>query len=121
MNYIYTILLLGAGASLVYFNIQLNRLELENTSLNRSLNTAIYANEEYEKMIQTLSDDYAKGLEVLSNARQEKQKEVRYVTQIKERIIHDNNSTCIDAINAIYARMHQQRDSNKQAIRNAKD
>ncbi|WP_188347247.1 hypothetical protein, partial [Campylobacter fetus] len=76
-----------------------------------SLNSAVYANHSYEKTIESLSSDYQKGLEVLANLKQEKQKEVRYVTQIKEKIIHDTNSTCIDAINAIYARLHEQRDS----------
>ncbi|EAK0835612.1 TPA: hypothetical protein RPW15_000726 [Campylobacter fetus subsp. venerealis] len=121
MNYIYTILGVLTVALLIYFNSVISKLELENTSLKSSLNTATLSNESYEKTLEILSSDYQKGLEVLANLKQEKQKEIRYVTQVKERIIKDNNSTCIDAINAIYARLHEQRDSNKQAIRDAKN
>ncbi|EAH8300447.1 hypothetical protein ACLH6Q_000695 [Campylobacter fetus] len=121
MNYIYIILAVIAAAFLVYFNTAINNLKLENASLTSSLNSAVYANQDYKKTIESLSSDYQKRLEVLANLKQEKQKEIRYVTQVKERIIKDNNSTCIDAINAIYARLHEQRDSNKQAIRDAKN
>ncbi|WP_162165524.1 hypothetical protein [Campylobacter fetus] len=108
MNYIYTILGVFTVALLIYFNSVISKLEQENTSLKSSLYASTLANESYEKTLETLSSDYQKGLEVLANMRQEKQKEVRYVTQIKERIVRDNNSTCIDAINAVYARLHEQ-------------
>ncbi|WP_163225929.1 hypothetical protein [Campylobacter fetus] len=121
MNYIYIILACFIAGFMYYVQATINQLDHDNTELRTSLSHATQANESYRVTLEQIQNDYAKGLEVLSDMRKEKQKEVRYVTQIKEKIIHDNNSTCIDAINAIYARLHEQRDSNKQAIRNAKD
>uniref|UniRef100_UPI001EE3BE25 hypothetical protein n=1 Tax=Campylobacter fetus TaxID=196 RepID=UPI001EE3BE25 len=91
-----------------YVQATINQLDHDNTELRTSLSHATQANESYRVTLEQIQNDYAKGLEVLSDMRKEKQKEVRYVTQIKEKIIHDNNSTCIDAINAIYARLHEQ-------------
>lgn len=115
MNYIYMIIACIIAFVGVYANNLINRLEKDNEKLNTSLNMAINANESYKATVGQMQQDYIKGLEVLSAIKNEKEKEVRYVTTIKEKIIRDNNSTCIDAINAIYARLHEQRNTDNNA------
>lgn len=115
MNYIYIIFGLLIAFVGVYVNNTINNLEKDNEKLSTSLNIAINANESYKATIEQIQTDYIKGLEVLSAIKNEKEKEVRYVTTIKEKIIRDNNSTCIDAINAIYARLHEQRNTDNNA------
>lgn len=111
MNYIY-----AAVGLLIAFYIYgtqkvINDLTLENENLSTNLSLVKQANNAYRDNIEELKQDYIKGLETLSAIKNEKAKEVRYVTTVKEKIIHDNNSTCIDAINAIYARLHEQRNA----------
>ncbi|ANE34349.1 hypothetical protein CHL_1002 [Campylobacter hyointestinalis subsp. lawsonii CCUG 27631] len=115
MNYIYIFLAFLIAFVGVYANNLINRLEKDNEKLNTSLNMAINANNSYKATIEQMQQDYIKGLETLSAIKNEKEKEVRYVTTIKEKIIRDNNSTCIDAINSIYARLHEQRDTDNNA------
>ncbi|RAZ49213.1 hypothetical protein [Campylobacter hyointestinalis] len=115
MNYIYIFLAFLIAFVGVYANNLINRLEKDNEKLTTSLNMAINANESYKATTEQMQQDYIKGLETLSAIKNEKEKEVRYVTTIKEKIIRDNNSTCIDAINAIYARLHETRDTDNNA------
>lgn len=109
MNYIYIILGLLIAFYVYATQKAINTLNIENENLSTNLSLAKQANNAYRDNIEELRQDYIKGLETLSAIKNEKEKEVRYVTTIKEKIIRDNNSTCIDAINAIYARLHEQR------------
>lgn len=111
MNYIYIFLAALIAFVGVYVNNTINNLEEENQELNINLSLVKQANNAYRDSLDDIRQDYIKGLETLSSLKNEKEKEVRYVTTVKEKIIHDNNSTCIDAINAIYARLHEQRNA----------
>lgn len=115
MNYIYAAV--GLLIALYIYGTQkaINDLTLENENLNANLSLIKEANNAYKDSLDELRQDYIKGLETLSSLKNEKEKEVRYVTTIKEKIIRDNNSTCIDAINAIYARLHEQRNTDNNA------
>lgn len=115
MNYIYAAV--GLLIALYIYGTQkvINDLTLENENLNQKTTMYLQANNAYKDSLDELRRDYIKGLETLSAIKNEKEKEVRYVTTIKEKIIRDNNSTCIDAINAIYARLHEQRNADNNA------
>lgn len=115
MNYIYISLACLIALVGVYVNNTINNLEKDNEKLSTSLSHAISANESYKLTMEQVQNDYIKGLETLAKLKNEKQKEIRYVTTVKEKIIHDNNSTCIDAINAIYARLQGQRNADNNA------
>lgn len=115
MNYIYIILGLLIAFYVYATQKAINTLNIENENLSTNLSLVKQANNAYRDNIEELRQDYIKGLETLSAIKNEKEKEVRYVTTIKEKIIRDNNSTCIDAINAIYARLHEQRNTDNNA------
>lgn len=121
MNYIYIILACLIASFGVYFQATINQLERENVELSTSLQKTIQANETYKVTMEQIQKDYVKGLETLADLSQKKEKEIRYVTTVKERIIHDQNSTCIDAVNAVFARLHSQRNADNNASTNAKD
>lgn len=78
---------------------------------------AIEANNRWESEVSKLNSEFAKGLETLSELKQERQKEIKYVTKVKESIIQNNNSSCIDAVNSIYARLLKQRNDNNSTYR----
>lgn len=115
MNYIYAAV--GLLIALYIYGTQkvINDLTLKNENLNANLSLVKEANNAYKDSLDEIRRDYIKGLETLSAIKNEKEKEVRYVTTIKEKIIRDNNSTCIDAINAIYARLRETRDIDNNA------
>lgn len=115
MNYIY--ILFGVLIAFYIYGTQkiISDLRLNNENLSTNLSLAKQANNAYKDSLEELRQDYIKGLETLSAIKNEKEKEVRYVTTIKEKIIRDNNSTCIDAINAIYGRLRETRDADNNA------
>lgn len=115
MNYIYALLGLLIAFYIYATQKAINTLSVENENLSTKLSLVKQANNAYKDSLDEIRQDYIKGLETLSRLKNEKEKEVRYVTTIKEKIIRDNNSTCIDAINAIYARLHEQRNADNNA------
>ena len=86
----------------------------EQHSINKM---AINANERWEAEISKLNSEFAKGLETLSELKQERQKEIKYVTKVKDSILQNNNSSCIDAVNSVYARLFEQRNDNNSTYR----
>ncbi|MCR8697142.1 MULTISPECIES: hypothetical protein [Campylobacter] len=111
MSYIYIILVSIMVAFSGYGIYQINKLEKENVEVRANLNTALHANSGYKATLEQIQFDYENGLKALSELKQEKTKEVRYVKEITR----DKNSSCIDSINAIYARLLHQRNADNNA------
>ena len=111
MGYIYIILVSIMIAFSSYGMYSINKLEKQNAQIRANLNSAVSANNGYKATLEQIQFDYENGLRALSELKQEKIKEVSYVKEI----IKDNNSSCIDNINAIYARLLQQRSSDNNA------
>lgn len=107
-----------------FLGLMLALLWLQNDTLQDELKEqhtlnkiAIEANNRWESEVSKLNSEFAKGLQTLSELKQERQKEVKYVTKVKESIIHNNDSSCIDAVNSVYARLLEQRNDNNSTYR----
>lgn len=105
INLIATALVLGLLAYFYNANLSLKKEVQELNNIQRQILTA---NNNFKTSIENLNSSYKKELAILAELKGKKDKEIHYVTTIKERIIKDNNSTCIDAINSIYARLFEQ-------------
>ncbi|MDL0105223.1 hypothetical protein [Campylobacter vicugnae] len=107
-----------------FLGLMLALLWLQNDTLQDELKEqhelnkiAIEANNRWESEVSKLNSEFAKGLQTLSELKQERQKEIKYVTKVKESIIHNNDSSCIDAVNSVYARLLEQRNDNNSTYR----
>lgn len=107
-----------------FLGLMLAILWLQNDTLQDELKEqhtlnkiAIEANNRWESEVSKLNSEFAKGLQTLSELKQERQKEIKYVTKVKESIIHNNDSSCIDAVNSVYARLLEQRNDNNSTYR----
>lgn len=107
-----------------FLGLMLALLWLQNDTLQDELKEqhelnkiAIEANNRWESEVSKLNSEFAKGLETLSELKQERQKEIKYVTKVKESITHNNDSSCIDAVNSVYARLLEQRNDNNSSYR----
>lgn len=105
----WSIFVIGAiGVAYVWLTQSaMSHLESDNRRLSDDLNTAIGVNKAFEQSLEVLNANYDAGLKALDTLKREKQKEVHYVTTIKEKIKEGQNATCMDAINAIYQRMRE--------------
>ena len=87
------------------------KTELKN---ERELSTArAIAIESYEESIKSANEELEKSAKALKNLNARNRKDKDEINKIKNQLISDHNSTCLDAINGIYHRLHQQaRDKN---------
>lgn len=111
MGYIYIILATIIVALSGYGYYQIDKLEKENAEARANLSTALNANSNYKATLEQIQNDYENGLKALSELKQERIKEIRYVKEVTK----DKNSSCMDSINAIYARLHEQRNADNNA------
>ena len=115
MNYLYIAIVTILAFYTYSSQRTIKTLRENNLDLQHKVSLTTASIKEYETSLANLKEQYIKGLETLSSLKNEKEKEVHYVTRVKEKIINgDTNSSCISAINAIYERLYNQRsDDNK--------
>lgn len=113
MGYFYIIIAILASGYIAYSSYKISSLKSENEMLNNAVNVSLKANKELEITLQESEIDYKRKLELLANQKDKNERERVYVEKIKYKIIRDNNSTCLGAINDVFSRLQQQtRDNN---------
>ena len=113
MSYIYIIIAVLASGYIAYSSYKISSLKTENQSLSQAVQVSLKANKELEIALNESEIEHQKNLEFLAKAKSQNEKERVYVEKIKYKIIKDNNGTCLNAINDVFSRLHQQtRDSN---------
>ena len=87
------------------------KAELKN---ERELSTArAIAIESYEESIKSANEELEKSAKALKNLNARNRKDKDEINKIKNQLISEHNSSCLDAINGIYHRLHEQaRDKN---------
>ena len=113
MSYIYIIIaVLVSGGYVAYSSYKISSLKTENQSLNEAVQVSLRANKELEIALNDSEIEHQKNLEFLAKAKSQNEKERVYVERVKYKIIKDNNGTCLNAINDVFSRLHEQtRDS----------
>ena len=112
MSYIYIIIAVLASGYIAYSSYKISSLKTENQSLNEAVQVSLRANKELEIALSESEIEHQKNLEFLAKAKSKNEKERVYVEKIKYKIIKDNNGTCLNAINDVFSRLHEQtRDS----------
>ena len=104
------------GICAVVIGILLYLLSATKTELKneRELSTArAIAIESYEESIKSANEELEKSAKALKTLNARNRKDKDEINKIKNQLISEHNSTCLDAINGIYHRLHQQaRDKN---------
>ena len=104
------------GICAVVIGILLYLLTATKTELKneRELSTArAIAIESYEESIKSANEELEKSAKALKTLNARNRKDKDEINKIKNQLISEQNSSCLDAINAIYYRLHQQaRDKN---------
>ena len=114
MGYIYIIIaVLVSGGYVTYSSYKIYRLKNENKSLNEAVQVSLKANKELEIALNDSEIEHQKNLEFLAKAKSQNEKERVYVEKIKYKIIKDNNGTCLNAINDVFSRLHEQTRDNQ--------
>ena len=87
------------------------KAELKN---ERELSTArAIAIESYEESIKSANEELEKSAKALKTLNARNRKDKDEINKIKNQLISDGGSSCLDAINGVYFRLHQQaRDKN---------
>ena len=87
------------------------KAELKN---ERELSTArAIAIESYEESIKSANEELEKSAKALKTLNARNRKDKDEINKIKNQLISDGGSSCLDAIHGIYHRLHQQaRDKN---------
>ena len=112
MSYIYIIIAVLASGYIAYSSYKISSLKTENESLNEAVQVSLRANKELEIALNESEIEHQKNLEFLAKAKSQNEKERVYVERVKYKIIKDNNGTCLNAINDVFSRLHEQaRDS----------
>lgn len=109
--------LCGVIAVGVFFYIQI--LRSQNEALKANEAQLIAANESYELALNEMAQNYNDDLDALKKLSKKRSKEIVYVDRVKTRIIRDDNTSCADAINAVFRRLHEQ-SSSKQSNSSSK-
>ena len=80
----------------------------------RELSTArAIAIDSYEASIKSANEELEKTAKALKSLNAKNKRDKDEINKIKNQLISEQNSSCLDAINAIYHRLHQQaRDKN---------
>ena len=113
MSYIYIIIAVLASGYIAYSSYKISSLKTENQSLNEAVQVSLRANKELEIALNESEIEHQKNLEFLAKAKSQNEKERVYVQKIKYKIIKDNNGTCLNAINDVFSRLHEQTRDNQ--------
>ena len=113
MSYIYIIIAVLASGYIAYSSYKISSLKTENQSLNEAVQVSLRANKELEIALNESEIEHQKNLEFLAKAKSQNEKERVYVEKIKYKIIKDNNGTCLNAINDVFSRLHEQTRDNQ--------
>ena len=113
MGYIYIIIAVLASGYIAYSSYKISSLKTENQSLNEAVQVSLKANKELEIALSESEIEHQKNLEFLAKAKSQNEKERVYVEKIKYKIIKDNNGTCLNAINDVFSRLHEQTRDNQ--------
>ena len=104
------------GICAVVIGILLYLLTATKTELKneRELSTArAIAIESYEESIKSANEELEKSAKALKTLNARNRKDKDEINKIKNQLISDGGSSCLDAITGIYHRLHQQaRDKN---------
>ena len=98
---------------IAYSSYKISSLKSENQSLNEAIQVSLKANKELEIALSESEIEHQKNLEFLAKAKSQNEKERVYVEKIKYKIIKDNNGTCLNAINDVFSRLHEQTRDNQ--------
>ena len=96
---------------ILFYLLSATKTELKN---ERELSTArAIAIESYEANIKSANEELEKSAKALKSLNAKNKRDKDEINKIKNQLISEQNSSCLDAINAIYHRLHQQaRDKN---------
>ena len=96
---------------ILLYLLSATKAELKN---ERELSTALtIATQSYEESIKSANEELEKSAKALKTLNARNRKDKDEINKIKNQLISEHNSTCLDAINGIYHRLHQQaRDKN---------
>ena len=96
---------------ILFYLLSATKAELKN---ERELSTArAIAIESYEASIKSANEELEKSVGALKTLNAKNKRDKDEINKIKNQLISEQNSSCLDAINAIYYRLHQQaRDKN---------
>ena len=96
---------------ILFYLLSATKAELKN---ERELSTArAIAIESYEASIKSANEELEKSVGALKTLNAKNKRDKDEINKIKNQLISGSDSSCLDAINAIYHRLHQQaRDKN---------
>lgn len=96
---------------ILFYLLTATKTELKN---ERELSTArAIAIESYEESIKSANEELEKSAKALKTLNARNRKDKDEINKIKNQLISEHNSSCLDAINGIYHRLHEQaRDKN---------
>ena len=96
---------------ILFYLLSATKTELKN---ERELSTARgIAIEGYEESIKSANEELEKSAKALKSLNAKNKRDKDEINKIKNQLISEQNSSCLDAINGIYHRLHQQaRDKN---------
>ena len=96
---------------ILFYLLSATKTELKN---ERELSTArAIAIESYEANIKSANEELEKSAKALKSLNARNKRDKDELNKIKNQLSSDGGSSCLDAINAIYHRLHQQaRDKN---------
>lgn len=89
-------------------NSQLERMQESLVKANTDLNTVVSLNKQYENALVNLTKEINGTMSTLSELKTKKEVEHHYVKEVQQKIIVENNTTCVDAVNAIFERLFKQ-------------
>ena len=103
------ILVVGTlGAIFWSMNSQLERMQDSLVKANTDLNTVVSLNKQYENALVNLTKEINGTMSTLSELKTKREVEHHYVREVQQKIIVENNTTCVDAVNAIFERLFKQ-------------
>ena len=96
---------------ILFYLLSATKTELKN---ERELSTArAIAIESYEASIKSANEELGKSAKALKILNAKNKRDKDEINKIKNQLISEQNSSCLDAINGIYPRLHEQtRDKN---------
>ena len=96
---------------ILFYLLSATKAELKN---ERELSTArAIAIESYEESIKSANEELEKSAKALKSLNAKNKRDKDEINKIKNQLISGAESSCLDAINGIYHRLHQQaRDKN---------
>lgn len=121
MIYLYLFVFVGAMGIYGYMSYKISSLESENESLSSAIEVSLRANKELEIALNETEIEHKKNIELIAGSKEKNDKERVYVEKIKYKIIKDNNSSCVGAINDVFYRLQEQTRDNHAKKRKAKE